>query len=192
MNHICKFCGKTFDKGIQLGGHVARCKLNPNSKNTFKKISNSKNGKSLSQSHKQNISNSINKQIKIGNWHNSFAKKNIKEYKGEKLHGNWELKYAEFLDKNDIKWSRPNERFWYAFEGKNRFYIPDFYLIEEEIYIEIKGCTTLKDIEKWKYFPFKLRVLEGIDLIKTGVIEDHFYNNRKSKLIFNKEYNLGT
>lgn len=32
--HICKFCGKKFEKGNQLGGHIVRCSSNPN----FKKI----------------------------------------------------------------------------------------------------------------------------------------------------------
>lgn len=27
--HICKFCNKEFEKGIQLGGHIIRCPLNP-------------------------------------------------------------------------------------------------------------------------------------------------------------------
>ena len=32
--HICKFCGKKFEKGNQLDGHIVRCSSNPN----FKKI----------------------------------------------------------------------------------------------------------------------------------------------------------
>lgn len=33
--HTCKFCGKTFDSGRKLGGHVVSCKMNPNSKKTI-------------------------------------------------------------------------------------------------------------------------------------------------------------
>jgi hypothetical protein len=33
--HICKYCGKEFESGIKLGGHVVGCKLNPKSKETF-------------------------------------------------------------------------------------------------------------------------------------------------------------
>jgi endogenous inhibitor of DNA gyrase (YacG/DUF329 family) len=29
--HICKYCGKQFDTGRKLGGHVVSCKMNPNS-----------------------------------------------------------------------------------------------------------------------------------------------------------------
>lgn len=36
--HICKYCGKEFDSGKQLGGHVVGCDKNPNKKETFEKI----------------------------------------------------------------------------------------------------------------------------------------------------------
>lgn len=34
MNHICKYCGKEFENGIKLGGHVSKCKYNPNNNQT--------------------------------------------------------------------------------------------------------------------------------------------------------------
>ncbi len=36
--HICKFCGKEFNSGIQLGGHIVLCDNNPNRKRTIRKI----------------------------------------------------------------------------------------------------------------------------------------------------------
>lgn len=36
--HICKYCGKIFETGRQLGGHISRCAKNPNIKNTINKI----------------------------------------------------------------------------------------------------------------------------------------------------------
>lgn len=41
-HHICKYCGKEFKSGKQLGGHTSRCKLNPNFKQTTAKVGNSK------------------------------------------------------------------------------------------------------------------------------------------------------
>lgn len=29
MQHICKYCGKEFEKGTQLGSHIVRCEKNP-------------------------------------------------------------------------------------------------------------------------------------------------------------------
>lgn len=41
--HICKYCGKEFETGIKLGGHVSRCKLNPKYKETINNIINARN-----------------------------------------------------------------------------------------------------------------------------------------------------
>lgn len=40
--HICKYCGKEFETGVKLGGHIVLCKLNPKSKEIAKKISQQK------------------------------------------------------------------------------------------------------------------------------------------------------
>lgn len=41
--HICKYCGKEFETGVKLGGHVARCKENPKYKDIINTIVNSRN-----------------------------------------------------------------------------------------------------------------------------------------------------
>ena len=40
--HICKYCGKIFDSGIKLGGHTAKCKMNPNANKNFEIVGNKK------------------------------------------------------------------------------------------------------------------------------------------------------
>lgn len=37
-NHVCKFCGKDFNSGVGLGGHIVLCANNQNRENTIKKI----------------------------------------------------------------------------------------------------------------------------------------------------------
>ena len=93
-------------------------------------------------------------------------------YNGIDLHGTWELKYAQYLDKNNIKWNRCKEQFDYFYDGKNRKYTPDFYLIESDEYIEIKGFKTDKDSAKWKQFPKDkiLKVLLKEDLQVLNII----------------------
>ena len=88
--------------------------------------------------------------------------------------GRWELEYAKYLDRNDIEWRRPKEKFYYEFEGLksgNGYYIPDFYLVKEQIYVEIKGYETDKDRAKWKWFPKDLnfKVLKRQELIDLGL-----------------------
>ena len=75
------------------------------------------------------------------------------------LDSSWELEYAKYLDKNNIKWTRNLTKFSYIWEGINRYYIPDFYIEEHDFYVEVKGYKTEKDEGKWKYFPHKLKVL---------------------------------
>lgn len=76
-----------------------------------------------------------------------------------------------YLDKLGIKWRRPTEKFPYTFDEKLRYYTPDFYLIDENTYVEIKGYKTPKDEAKWKCFPANLRILRGEDLIQLGILD---------------------
>ena len=59
------------------------------------------------------ISETIQKKVAEGTWHTSLAKNMHYNYNGIDLHGTWELKYAQYLDKNNIKWIRCKEQFDY-------------------------------------------------------------------------------
>lgn len=121
---------------------------------------------------KKKLSDKINEKIQNGEWHLSFSKSRTIEYNGIKFLGSWEVNYAKWLDQNNIKWRRPTERFEYVLEGKKRRYTPDFYLIDEGVYVEIKGYPTKKDFAKWDYFPLNLKILSGPMLKEMGIIED--------------------
>jgi hypothetical protein len=54
-------------------------------------------------------------------------------------------------------------------ENKRTNYIPDFYLIVTDEYIETKGYETEKDLAKWEAFPHKLTVLLRRDLRNLGL-----------------------
>lgn len=167
--HKCKFCEKEFETGQKLGSHTRLCKLNPLFQERIKK-SMDKNkitkNKSWQKENGKRISESVMKKVINGTWHTSFKRTRIFEYNGVKLHGTWELEYAKWLDENNIKWKRPSEKFPYYFDGKNRHYTPDFYLIDTKEYIEIKGYETDKDKAKWNQFPEKLIILKSKELKK--------------------------
>ena len=110
------------------------------------------------------VSATIREKVAAGEWHTSLAKRMHYSYKGEDLHGKWELAYAMFLDQKNIPWKRCKDKFAYEFEGKLRFYTPDFYLPETKEYVEIKGYKTKKDDAKWSQFPHTLVVLRGREL----------------------------
>jgi hypothetical protein len=127
--------------------------------------------KPLSEAHKAKISATINNKVVEGTWHASLARNMHYNYRGIDLHGMWELRFAEWLDVNNIEWRRPSESFTYTFEGVERQYTPDFYLIDSNTYIEIKGYKTDKDQAKWEQFPenLMLRVLMADDLLALGL-----------------------
>ncbi len=138
---------------------------------TLKKLSEANKNRSLELRQKiaKQVSKTVTKKVKEGKWHTSLAKKMHYNYKGYDLHGKWELNYAKWLDSQNISWLRCKERFEYIFENKKRFYTPDFYLLEQDVYIEIKGYKTKKDEAKWSQFPKKLNVLMKQDLINLNI-----------------------
>lgn len=97
-------------------------------------------------------------------------------YYNSPLHGkicfrsSWELKYAKYLDSHNILWYYEIE----TFELSNEMtYTPDFFLIKENKFIEIKGFMRHKDQEKINKFLeqylWDLEILRKDDLIKLGV-----------------------
>ena len=86
-----------------------------------------------------------------------------------KLDSTWETEYAKYLDANNIKWKRNLIMFPYMYRRKMFYYIPDFYLIDEDVYIEIKGYQRAKDAAKWRDFPYKLIVLKKKELLELGL-----------------------
>jgi hypothetical protein len=118
------------------------------------------------------ISKTVNQKVKNGIWHTSLAKNMHYNYNGIDLHGSWEYRYAKWLDGKQIKWRRPKESFSYIFENKERRYTPDFYLIDTNEYIEIKGFKSSKDEAKWNQFPknLKLKILVENDLKDINII----------------------
>lgn len=127
--------------------------------------------KPLSEEHKAKISATINNKVADGTWHASLARNMHYTYRGIDLHGMWEVRFAEWLDSNNIEWLRPSESFPYTFDGATHQYTPDFYLVDSRTYVEIKGYKTLKDQAKWEQFPrdLTLKVYMAEDLLALGL-----------------------
>ena len=86
---------------------------------------------------------------------NSYSSSNVNgrvkkvNYNGIILDSSWELIVAEFFDKNDIIWERPNVGIEYEWNNDIHIYYPDFYLPEFDLYIEVKGYKRERDQYKW-------------------------------------------
>tara|TARA_B100000900_G_scaffold415592_1_gene446124 strand:- start:593 stop:994 length:402 start_codon:yes stop_codon:yes gene_type:complete len=83
----------------------------------------------------------------------------------------WEVIMANRLDELGIKWERdPSMKLEYRTRGgRKRNYIPDFYLPDLDLYIEVKGYWTdaakhkMKDV--CKRHPGKICIIESIAAI---------------------------
>jgi len=95
------------------------------------------------------------------------------EYKGQKLQGTWELNIAKKLDEFGIKWYKPkvHKDVWsYLLEDKIKSYTPDFYLVDLDLYLEIKGHWWGDDKKKME------AVLQQHPEKKIFIIEKNEYN----------------
>lgn len=127
------------------------------------------------------ISKTISNKIESNDWH-CQSRQRI-EYKDSIFDSTWEYEFVKFLDNHNIKWIRNVYSFIYVFENSDHKYFPDLYLPDYDLYIEIKGRVTEKDIAKWEQFEKKLDIYFLKDLKKLDI--DYFKTISDSR--FNEE-----
>lgn len=93
------------------------------------------------------------------------------KYKGIKFRSTYEAKYAKFLDKNKIKWKYEYK----TFDLGNCTYTPDFYLLQTDEYIEVKGYWRGDARSKYlkfrrRYLKIKIKIINKNHLKKLGVL----------------------
>lgn len=141
--------------------------------------SNSKKRKPLSEKTKSKISKALKGKTggvreNSNKWRGQYHKK--KDGSLIWLDSSYEKTFVSFLDSNDIEWIKNTQRFPYYHKDEKFNYIPDFYLPEFQIWIEVKGWVKDKDFSKWKDFPHTLIVIKKKDLeelreLNAGVAE---------------------
>jgi len=116
-----------------------------------------------SHPHSEDTKKRISEKMKGNtNWKNSVHKsgRGKKGYhEGYYYMSSWELAYIIYSIDHSIKIKRVWEQFNYKFEGVDRQYIPDFYLEDEECYVEIKGYCNTQWESKLEAFPHPIKVL---------------------------------
>jgi len=200
---VCVYCNREVKSDRSKQQHEIRCKFNPNhiivkpsygmsgkkgsnqhTKGTFKGISNETREK-LSAGAKNQKWNDERKAkhsevMKKAVFDNpeSYTSSNrgrTKQFEvdGIKFQGKWELEFYNYCKSNNITIERSNEWFEYEWNG-TRKYFPDFYLKDKNIYIEVKGFETERDVAKWSAFPHTLRIIRKQDIvaIRKGKIID--------------------
>ena len=82
-----------------------------------------------------------------------------------KVKGTWELKVAEWLNNNNVKWTNKIEPYKYYWNQSWHLYFPDFLLLESNVLIEVKGYETDRDLTKWASVDKQLIVLKRKDML---------------------------
>lgn len=63
---------------------------------------------------------------------------------------NWEIEMAEWLEEMDIEWDYEPRRFY--FKAHKESYLPDFYLPDFDVWIEVKGYMDKRSERRIKLF----------------------------------------
>jgi hypothetical protein len=139
------------------------------SEETRLKMSLSSKGRKWSKEKRESHSKIMKRVVELNS--DSYTTKNVVgrvkniNYNGVILKGSWELEVAKWLDKNNIKWTNKITPFKYFWNGSDHLYYPDFYLLDKNIYIEVKGYERERDRAKWK-------VVDNLIVIKQKEIEE--------------------
>ena len=81
---------------------------------------------------------------------NRYTASKREVYKGIKFESSWEVRLAKSLDKNSIKWNRPECLLWIDDNGQKHRYYPDFYLPDFSVYLDPKNPYVQK-LDKRKF-----------------------------------------
>lgn len=191
----CNFCDREANTVVSNTQHELYCKSNPNkkvrkpsygmlgkkgsnqfTKGTFTTVS-AETRKKLSDAGKKQVwtaedrlKHSIVMKKAVENHPESYTSSNrgrTKQiiYNDIKFQGSWELEFYKWCETNKIACIRNIEGFKYHWNGE-RTYFPDFYLIDKNVYIEVKGYETERDRAKWSQFPNSLCIIKENEIIQ--------------------------
>lgn len=98
------------------------------------------------------------------------------KYNGTNFRSSWEANFAKWCDGSGIKWEYEKNKFLLKIANNYCYYIPDFYLPEFDVYIEIKGYW--REVAKLKCKAFfeqyknkNLIIFEEGNLKEIGIIK---------------------
>ena len=88
-----------------------------------------------SEEYKLKLSNSL--KGKTGGYRKGSGNTTGGYYKGYYFDSPFEIEVAQRLDELNVTWQRNTKRFYFEFDGKRSYYIPDFLI--NDFYLETKG-----------------------------------------------------
>jgi hypothetical protein len=85
-------------------------------------------------------------------------------YKGYFCNSSWELAWVIYNLDHNIKFQRNTCGFPYIYQDKKFKFFPDFIMESDNNYVEIKGYMDEKNQAKIRCFPYKLTVLDKLNI----------------------------
>lgn len=190
---VCQFCGKECKNRNSLCNHERVCKENPNRQSTWDELngighvawnkgltaetdcrvaktvqtyrSNQEAGLHTNQGHAH--TDETKHILRLSALKHCLGGFNFRRgkilYNGAKLDSSYELKVAQELDVNCVRWERCNRFPYIDSSGKYRTYTPDFYLPEYGVYLDPKNDYILNNSHNSQPFSDK----EKISLVET-------------------------
>lgn len=161
----CQFCGREFKF---LGNHSKYCKLNENREifpeERRRAVQEATTGvkwsKTAKEKHKIRMQQAVLDHPASYSGYNRWKRRAVK-YGGHLFHSAWEVRAVKYFENAGID-VRPNQKaFNYEWKGSRR-YTPDLYLPRYKTFVEVKGWRTERDECKWRDFPGRLLVVEGL------------------------------
>lgn len=89
------------------------------------------------------------------------------QYNGCYFRSSWEVKVAKILDLLDIKWEYEKHQFKYVWNDVTRVYIPDFYLTDLKLYLEVKPECMISDLTNTKLNSVKAKGYQILYCVNT-------------------------
>lgn len=189
----CLECAKFFTSRQAVTSHIHRAHVKPGISYGGHKIGNPAWNKGLTKDNdervlKNSISISQATKGKAGRPHTEETKRKISkmmtinnkggrckwyEVSGQKVQGTWEKNIAIKLNELNIRWEKlktNQHTFEYEDDCKIKCYTPDFYLVDFDVYLEIKGYWWGNDRIKMD------KVIEKYPEKKFVIVEKEEYN----------------
>lgn len=92
----------------------------------------------------------IRRAKQLGKSKSHSGRKFISEKLEMSFRSNWEIELAELMTELGIEWRYEPQRFY--FRAEHESYLPDFYLPEYNVWIEVKGWMDKRSLRRIKLF----------------------------------------
>ena len=181
--YTCEICSKEFNTAQGLTGHRQRSHILRNKQKEYGIKGNkiliemvNRGEINLSHPHTEEMKDHLSKVACARIAKHSKYSKNIEYKPGIILESSFEVRTAMVLDALKIKWDKVRQGYIWNDNGKQRRYIPDFYLPEHDIFLDPKNDYLIKKDKRKIDSAMALNNIKVIVLSDKEITEDFIKN----------------